>query len=272
MESIERLEFVPATARHETPVLLQHGLFLRAAAWERTARELCDTFGWKVYAASLPGHGESSMHKLELDYYNVEDYVNPLARQVLKLKRPVALIGHGASALFARRLLEKREFASHQIEELAALGLVAPLPPAGLGPWIAGYRKRHRLHALTKRPAKHPERFFDDAGRARVEWLAPGDDTPDAEWFEHVKGESAQVIEQLGRGIALLDKRFAPPARVFVAEHDRWSDPAALAPLAEDVDADLVTVPGAGHGAMLGQGAGELARAIDAWLSELGLD
>jgi|GEM_PF-4649746 len=272
MESIERLEFVPDTPRHATPVLLQHGLFLCAAAWERTARALCDEHGWKVYATSLPGHGKSSMHKGELDYYNVEDYVNPLARQVLKLKRPVALVAHGAAALFARRLLEVREFASHQIEELAALGLVAPMPAAGLAPWLTGYRKRHRLYALTKRPAKHPERFFDDAARARGEWLAPGDDAPEAEWFDHVHGESAQVIEQLGRGVKLLDKRFCPPARVFAAEHDLWFDRASVEPLAKDLGAEIETIPGAGHGAMLGRSANELARAIDSWLSGLGLE
>lgn len=271
MESIERLEYVPASPRHETPVLLQHGLFLCASAWERTARTLCDAYGWRVYAASLPGHGNSSMHKLELDYYNVEDYVNPLARQVLKLKRPVALVAHGASALFARRLLEKREFASHQIDELAALGLVAPLPAAGIASWLAGYRRRHRLHALTKRPVKHPERLFDRAERARGEWLAPGDDAPEAEWFAHVQGESAQVIEQLGRGVKLLEKRFDPPARVFAAEHDLWCERASLEPLAADMGATITTIANAGHGVMFGRGAEPLAGAIDEWLSDLGL-
>lgn len=272
MESIERIEFAPQEPRHTTPVLLQHGLFLSASAWERTARTLCDEYGWKVYAASLPGHGKSSMHKGELGYYNVEDYVNPIARQVLKLKRPVALVAHGASALFARRLLEAREFASHEIDGLAAFGLVAPLPPNGLSTWLAGYRRRHRLHALTKRPAANPERFFDDAKRARGEWLAPGDDTPESEWFGSVQSESKQVLEQLGRGVKLLDKRFVPPARVFAAEADRWVDRAAIEPLASDLGAEVETIAGAGHGAMLGRSATELARALDAWLSGLGLE
>ncbi|QDU86059.1 Alpha/beta hydrolase family protein [Planctomycetes bacterium Pla163] len=269
MESIERLDFVPDAPRHATPILLQHGLFLCAAAWERTARELCDVHGWRVYAASLPGHGGSSMHKNDLSFYNVEDYVNPLARQVLKLKEPVALIAHGAAALFARRLLEKREFASHEIGELAALGMVAPLPPTGLGAWLGAYRKRHRLHALTKRPAANPERFFDSESRARGEWLAPGDATPKGEWFDALQGESRQVIEQLDRGIKLLDKRFSPPARMFLAEHDAWFDRAAVEPLARDMEAEIEVVPGSGHGVMLGAGAVELARRIDAWLSSL---
>jgi pimeloyl-ACP methyl ester carboxylesterase len=269
MESIERLDFVPDAPRHATPILLQHGLFLCAAAWERTARELCDVHGWRVYAASLPGHGGSSMHKNDLSFYNVEDYVNPLARQVLKLKEPVALIAHGAAALFARRLLEKREFASHEIGELAAFGMVAPMPPTGLGAWLGAYRRRHRLHALTKRPAANPERFFDSESRARGEWLAPGDATPKGQWFDALQGESRQVIEQLDRGIKLLDKRFSPPARMFLAEHDAWFDRAAVEPLARDMEAEIEVVPGSGHGVMLGAGAVELARRIDAWLSSL---
>ena len=87
-----------------------------------------------------------------------------------------------------------------------------------------------------------------------------------------MQSESKQVIEQLGRGVKLLDKRFVPPARVFAAEHDAWFDRASIEPLATDLGAEVENVAGAGHGAMLGRGAVELANALDGWLSGLGLE
>jgi pimeloyl-ACP methyl ester carboxylesterase len=271
VETIERLEFPAPAPRHTTPLLLQHGLFLGAAAWERTAKVLSEECGWNVFATSLPGHGGSTMHKLELAFYNVEDYVNPLARQVQRFTAPPVLVAHDAAALFAQRMLEQREHASHEIAGLAALALVAPTPPEGVGSWLARYRKRNSLHTLAKRPAANPERFFDSESRARNEWLAPGDTTPTEQWFPRLQGESRQVIEQLDRGVKLAPRRSTPPTRVFVAEHDAWYERAELEPLVQSFAAGVEVVPGAGHGVMLGQAAADLARRLDAWLVAAGV-
>lgn len=271
METIERLEYLPATPRHKAPILLQHGLFLCAAAWERTAQALCNDHGWNVYASSLPGHGGSTMHKIELAFYNIEDYVNPLARQLQRFTEPAVLVAHDAAAIFTQRLLEKREHASHEIAGLAALALVAPMPADGPGAWLARYRKRHSLHTMAKRPAANPERFFDSESRSRTEWLAPGDTTPADLWLKNVQSESRQVIEQLDRGTPLLPRRSTPPTRVFAAEHDAWFERAELEPLAKDFGASIEVVPGAGHGVMLGAAAVDLARRIDAWLVSTGV-
>ncbi|MEZ5978740.1 MAG: alpha/beta hydrolase [Planctomycetota bacterium] len=269
METIERLEWNPEGEPIVAPVLFVHGLFLRASAWTRTAGRLRDAHGLRSVAISLPGHGGSSMHKGELDYYNVEDYVNPIARVIERMDERPVVVAHGAAALFVRRLLEEREHASHQTQPFPALALVAPMPVAGLGPWLARYRGRHRLHALTKRPAANPARFFDDARRARTELLAKGDATPETEWFAHVGSESRQVIEQLERGVKLLQKRFQPRARVFAPAGDAWFERGETATIERDLGADVVEVAGAGHAAMLGAGAEPLADALAAWCGEI---
>ncbi len=79
------------------PVVLLHGVGLRAEAWAPQMETLAR--GWRVYALDLPGHGQSRRitHRAELS-----DYVTWMLDVLRQLDvGPVNLAGHSMGALIA---------------------------------------------------------------------------------------------------------------------------------------------------------------------------
>jgi pimeloyl-ACP methyl ester carboxylesterase len=86
------------------PVLLLHGVGLRAEAWEPQIAALAATH--RVIAADLPGHGNSD--GLASGTPTLPDYVAWAARLIAALGGPVAVAGHSMGSLIALGLAVER--------------------------------------------------------------------------------------------------------------------------------------------------------------------
>jgi (E)-2-((N-methylformamido)methylene)succinate hydrolase len=85
------------------PVLLLHGVGLRAEVWEPQIEALADSH--RVIAADLPGHGESAaLATLPA----LPDYVAWAARMVEALGAPMAVAGHSMGAMITLGLAVER--------------------------------------------------------------------------------------------------------------------------------------------------------------------
>ena len=78
------------------PIVLIHGVGLRAEAWLQQISELTKTN--TVYAIDMPGHGESEL--LANDKANLVDYVDTIADWVKAvIKAPVIIFGHSMGSI-----------------------------------------------------------------------------------------------------------------------------------------------------------------------------
>lgn len=79
------------------PVVLLHGVGLRAEAWAPQIEAL--SHGWQVYAFDLPGHGQS---RLSMQRADLTDYVAWMREALHQLNiGPVNIAGHSMGALIA---------------------------------------------------------------------------------------------------------------------------------------------------------------------------
>ncbi|WP_135449852.1 MULTISPECIES: alpha/beta fold hydrolase [Tabrizicola] len=85
------------------PVLLLHGVGLRAEVWEPQIAALSATH--RVIAADLPGHGESDALAILPD---LPDYVAWAARLAESIGGPIAVAGHSMGALITMGLAVER--------------------------------------------------------------------------------------------------------------------------------------------------------------------
>jgi len=119
---IEWISYIPKQRKHETPILMQHGMWHGAWCWQ-TWQELLATWGWESHAISLPGHGESPeqrpIRSCTLDYYLafIRDAVDELPT------KPI-LMGHSMGGALAQWYLR-------YVGNLPAVVLVAPWALAG---------------------------------------------------------------------------------------------------------------------------------------------
>lgn len=59
---IERITYQPHKQRHQTPIVMQHGMW-HGAWWWATWQAYLAEQGWVSHSHSLPGHGQSPMQR-----------------------------------------------------------------------------------------------------------------------------------------------------------------------------------------------------------------
>lgn len=116
-DGIEWISYLPRNRKHQTPILMQHGMWHGAWCWQPW-QELLARWGWESHAISLPGHGASPeqrpIRRCTLDYYLafVRDAVN-------KLPATPVLMGHSMGGALTQWYLR-------YVGNLPAVVLVAP--------------------------------------------------------------------------------------------------------------------------------------------------
>ena len=147
------------------PVVLLHGVGLRAEAWTRQIAGLEDTF--RLIAPDLPGHGASFCPAAAPSLAGYAALLLPLLKEV---DQPVVLVGHSIGALIALELVNA---SAGQIRAVAALNPVFERSPE------AAEAVRARAAALDGKTLPDPEPtlsrwFSDDASPERAaceSWL-----------------------------------------------------------------------------------------------------
>lgn len=153
-----------------TPLVLIHGVGLRAEAWEEMALHLAGNF--EIMAIDLPGHGESPMPRWPEATLGL--YGNTIADAIAAFNRPVFLVGHSLGALIALDLAIRH---GRIVRGVAALNCIFRRPPA------ARDAVRLRAEAISKGEGSDPSetitRWFGtipqktevNAARRCAQWL-----------------------------------------------------------------------------------------------------
>jgi pimeloyl-ACP methyl ester carboxylesterase len=137
---------LPAKPNAKPPLLFVHGGYCDAWCWEPYFLPYFAAQGYAAHALSLRGHGESGGREA-LFVTGLDDYVADVEQIAGSLPSPPVLIGHSMGAAIIERMLTTRP--------IRAAALLAPIPPAGLGPvaqrllaWQPEYLvNMHRLDA-----------------------------------------------------------------------------------------------------------------------------
>lgn len=104
-DGIERIVYRPAHLRHETPILLQHGMWHGAWCWEPWQISLAEC-GWESHAFSLPGHAGSPEQR-PIRWCTMGYYLKFLKAEIDRLERKPVLMGHSMGGALAQWYLKK---------------------------------------------------------------------------------------------------------------------------------------------------------------------
>src|SRR5258708_27279602 len=123
--NLEARSRLPKGPNNRPPLLFVHGGFCDGWCWEPHFLPWFAARGYAAYALSLRGHGASGGRET-LFVAGLDDFAVDVARVAASLASPPVLIGHSMGAAIVERLLAAGP--------VRAAALLAPVPPAGLGP------------------------------------------------------------------------------------------------------------------------------------------
>jgi non-heme chloroperoxidase len=247
-------------ANGRPPLLFVHGGFCDAWCWEAHFLPWFAARGYAAHALSLRGHGASGGRET-LFVASLDDFAVDVAKVAASLPSPPVLIGHSMGAAIVERLLAAGP--------VRAAALLAPVPPAGLGPVahrLAAYQPEYlvNLHRLDAPhlsgdvlAALRPLYFSDDVAPEVL-----------AQSVLHLTIESPRAIFDL----ALPQHRVRPPAAprplVLGAAGDRIANPSDVRATASFYETTATIVPGLAHMMMLERGWENVAQPLLDWLEK----
>jgi len=225
----------PESEKFTAPMVLVHGLWERASTWRRFAGYLAHR-GWRCIALERRADAAADLMA----------HVADLRVALDALDAPPVVVGHDLGAVFALHCAER----ARAIVGLAPL-VGAPLadPPPALaraGSWLARWRGV---------PLGPP------GGRWRSAY-------PSREVVE-----PAALVRQVFDHIPPPTPAPALPSLVLALEDDPTTPLTAARTLAQHVGAELITLPGANHAALVGPGWEAHVAAAHRWIIQrLGVD
>lgn len=233
--------------KRKTPIVIQSGMYQDVRALAPLAEELSQR-GFKVHRVGLPGHGKSTCDKGELHYYNLEDYLGPLAHRISRTRPRPIVVTQDLGALLLLKILEDRtERAYEVVGEVPAAVFLSPLPPHGFEGMLKRLKQRNPIDARVALAKQDPNRWVRSPKLARQLFVGPNCALSDSELFDLVQQEAWPVIEKLKAGIELLPLGQELPLQVHFGDHGACFAPEAMGDLAQKLGGETVVHPGAGH-------------------------
>jgi len=249
------------TVSRETPIVLVHGAFVGAWCYQAHWIEYFARQGFRCYAPSLRGHGNSE-GQAQLDYAGIGEYVSDIARVVEPLSGPAPiLVGHSMGALVVQRYLE-------QYPATAAI-LLAPVPPHGLmaSTWRMALGDPLLFARFGLMQSLGAAQVDTDMARRAVfsERVANADI---AYYSQLIQRESQRALWEMtvfasGRPWRVPNR---PPMRVISAAEDALFANAETQAVARLWQADSITMPHMGHAMMLEPDWQDVGDDITRWL------
>jgi pimeloyl-ACP methyl ester carboxylesterase len=247
-------------ANGRPPLLFVHGGYCDGWCWEPHFLPWFAAHGYESHALSLRGHGTSGGYET-LFVAGLDDFAADVAQVAGQLSAEPILIGHSMGAAVVERLL-----ASGPVR---AAALLAPVPPAGLGPVahrLAAHQPEYlvNLHRLDAPhlsgdvlAALRPMYFSDDVDPAVL-----------VETIAHLTVESPRAIFDLV--MPWHKVRLPDSVRPFVlgVSGDRIATPSDVKATASFYDTTATIVPGLAHMMMLERGWEKAAQPLLDWLEE----
>ena len=264
IDGIERIVYTPKQRRHETPILMAHGMWHGAWCWE-TWQKLFAEWGWESIAYSLPGHAKSPVQRpvwlCTYDYYLafVRDEVNRLPR------KPI-LMGHSMGGGLCQWYLR------HIGDDLPAIILVAPWTShsamAESGPL---FLKLDPFGSLLIMWAWNARPMVGTPKRAARALITEGALLSPEELFSRLGTESALVLMQHNPPFWHPAENVKTPMLLLAGEKDAVVPVEGLRWSAKHYHADFVVIPDTGHNLMMEKSYKETAQQINDWLVKIKL-
>jgi len=259
VDGIERIVYTPKQRRHETPILMAHGMWHGAWCWEAW-QKLFAEWGWESIAYCLPGHAKSPVQRpvwlCTYDYYLafVRDEVNRLPR------KPI-LMGHSMGGGLCQWYLR------HIGDDLPAIVLVAPWTShsamAESGPM---FMKMDPIGSFLIMLAWNARPMVGTPRRAARALITEGALLSPEELFSRLGTESALVMTQHNPPFWHPAENVKTPMLVLAAEKDAVVPVEGLRWSAKHYNAEFIIIPNAGHNLMMEESYQETAQQINDWL------
>jgi pimeloyl-ACP methyl ester carboxylesterase len=249
---------LPARANSRPPLLFVHGGYCDAWCWEPHFLPWFAARGYPAYALSLRGHGASGGRE-SLFVASLDDYTSDVERVRSSLPAPPVLIGHSMGAAIVERLLGRTA--------VRAAALLAPVPPAGLGP-VAGRLLAWQPEYLVNMQRLDAPHLAGDVLAALRPMYFSDDVSPSilAQAVTHLCVESPRAILDLTLPLGRGQRPVTARPCVLGAAGDRIATPGDVKATALFYDTTATIVPGLAHMMMLERGWESVARPLLEWL------
>jgi pimeloyl-ACP methyl ester carboxylesterase len=259
---IERVVYTPEHRRHETPIVMQHGMWHGAWCWAEWQALLAE-WGWESHAHSLPGHGRSPAQR-PIRWCTLQYYYEFLSDEVRRMARPPVLMGHSMGGALTQWFLKYgpplpaavlvAPWTSHNMQNWETTRAMWRLDPLGCllcaltlsaNPLIRSPRHAAACF-ITEGAIMSPDelhaRLGPESGLVLLQYQPP--------WWRPARPEDVEtpLLWLAGGADAVLPERLERPSAAYYG-------------------ADYVVVPGAGHDLMLERSYAETARSIHDWLA-----
>jgi pimeloyl-ACP methyl ester carboxylesterase len=249
---------LPARGNTRPPLLFIHGGYCDAWCWEPHFLPWFAARGYPAYALSLRGHGASGGRE-SLFVASLDDYMGDVERVCAALPAPPVLIGHSMGAAIVERLLDT--------PAVRAAALLAPVPPAGLGP-VAGRLLAWQPEYLVNMQRLDAPHLAGDVLAALRPMYFSADVAPEilAQAVMHLCVESPRAILDLALPLGRGRTPTSTPPLVLGAAGDRIATPGDVKATALFYDTTPIIVPGLAHMMMLERGWESVAQPLLDWL------
>jgi pimeloyl-ACP methyl ester carboxylesterase len=260
-DGIERIVYTPKNCRHETPILMLHGMWHGAWCWGAWQEILAEQ-GWESIAFSLPGHGKSPTQR-PLTACTLSYYLAFLRDEINRLPRKPVLMGHSMGGALSQWYLRHVEqglpavvlvapWVSHSVMADGGLMLVK-LDPLGMlmmfATWNASSWMRSPYHAAQK-------------------LITPGALLSPEELHRNLVGESGLVTYQHNPPFWHPAENLKTPMLVLAGEKDAVVSVEGLRKTAAHYKAEFVIVPNSGHNLMMEKTYRETVLKVSGWLGK----
>ena len=262
-DGIERITYTPKERKHETPILMTHGMWHGAWCWQ-TWQEIFAGQGWESIAYSLPGHGRSPTQR-HLNNCTLGYYLAFLRNEVERLPRKPVLMGHSMGGALSQWYLK------HVGDDLPAVVLVAPwLSHSALSdthalknlfgsdlPGMLMMFYQFNANSWTRTPQKAAEKLLSKDSVISPENL-----------HRQLVGESALVIFQHNPPFWYPAENIHTPMLILAGEKDAVVSVDGLRKSAVHYKADFAVIPEAAHNLMMEKSYRQTALGVENWLGE----
>ncbi|MBI4293837.1 MAG: alpha/beta hydrolase [Betaproteobacteria bacterium] len=263
LASPDHLELIacgPDSSAHP-PLLFVHGAYAGAWCWSEHFMPYFAQAGFRSYALSVRGHGES--HGREgLALHSLADYVDDLEEAIAHIGCAPIVIGHSMGGIVAQKYLERAS--------LPGTVLLASVPPQGM------LTASFNLALLKPQLFSALNGLIYEGGvslEAMREALFAGPVSLDrlTRYYALMQPESPRALWDMT--FFDLPQRWrmqVPPLLVLGAERDLMVPPHQVAQCALAYSVEAEIFPAMGHAMMLEAGWQRVAERIVGWLRSLG--
>jgi pimeloyl-ACP methyl ester carboxylesterase len=259
---IERITYIPARRRFETPVLMQHGMWHGAWCWQHW-QELFAEWGWETRSYSLPGHGGSPRQR-PLRWATLNYYFEFLKAEIERCPIRPVLMGHSLGGALTQWYLKYGA-------NLPAVVLVASWTSHSMLPSVFRSVRRDPWGTLMSGWTLTSTPAVRNPARAAEMFIHPGALYTPEELHARLGPESLWVLFQYNPLWWAPVERTSVPLLWLAGAEDTLISEQEACRSAAHYQAEYVVVPSAGHNLMMERSYRETAQMIHDWLDRQGI-